>query len=71
MGSHSQGLPDFSMQNIYALEEEVFKKNSRIVHVYYLLEDSIVITIHTIYNIKVNDDGSKKMKSSIYPRGKR
>jgi len=66
---HAQGLPTFPIKNAFDKEEELFTKNVRLVHVNDVPKNANIITSHVIYKVKINDDGSKKMKARIAPHG--
>jgi len=69
MRHQAQGLPDFPLQNAYAIEQKKFTDTVKEIHAKSVPNNSNVITSHVIYKIKANDDGSLKMKARIAPHG--
>ena len=69
MSYQAQGLEFFPLKNAYVKEEEVFKKTVRMVHKSKIPKYANIITSHVIYKVKINDDGSQKMKARIAPHG--
>eukprot|EP00171_Calliarthron_tuberculosum_P001315 IDg1315t1 len=69
LSHHSEGLPTYAIQNAYVNEEQNFMKTVRAVHVTDVPLNANIITSHVIYNVKTNDDNTKKMKARIAPHG--
>ena len=68
MSYQAQGLEFFSLKNAY-VKEEVFKKTVRMVHKSKIPKDANIILSHVIYKVKINDDGSQKLKAHIASHG--
>lgn len=69
MAHQAEGLPRYLLWNAYKDEETTFRKTNRDVMTANIPENSNVITSHVIYKVKLNDDGSFKMKARIAPQG--
>jgi len=69
MAHQAEGLPRYLLWNAYNDEESKFKETVRDVMALDVPENANVITSHVIYKVKLNDDGSFKMKARIAPHG--
>jgi len=65
----TQGLPLCPLNNAFDAEVETFVKTVQHIHVTDVPKDASRITSHVIYKVKINVDGSKKMKARIAPHG--
>lgn len=65
----AQGFEQFPILNAYRVEEEDFKKNVESVKRSCVPPGSNVISSHVIYKVKMNEDGSLKLKALIAPHG--
>ena len=66
---HAQCFEQYPLVNAYKLEEEIFLKTVGPVSNDKILPGSNVISSHTLYKVKQNDDGSLKLKARIAPHG--
>lgn len=66
---HAQGFDQFPLVNAYKAEEETFLKTARPVPKDKIPPSSNIISSHTLYKVKMNDDGSLKLKARIAPHG--
>lgn len=69
MSHQAEGLPRYLLWNAYNDEELKFKETVRDIMSATVPENANVITSHVIYKVKLNDDGSFKMKARIAPHG--
>ena len=65
----AQGFEQYILSAAYKKEEESFLKTVKIIPKESLPQDANIIRSHTLYKIKVSDDGTKKLKSRIAPHG--
>ena len=65
----AQGFDQYPLLNAYKAEEETFLKTVRPVTHDKVPKGSNVISSHTLYKVKQNDDGSLKLKARIAPHG--
>lgn len=64
-----QGFDQYVLFNSYQTEEETFLNTVRPFPHNKVLSDANIISSHTLYKVKMNDDGSLKMKARIAPHG--
>lgn len=65
----AQAFGQFPFVNAYQAEENEFLKNVQIINRQDVPRDANIISSHTIYKIKLNDDSSLKLKARIAPHG--
>ena len=65
----AQGFDQYSLVNAYKAEEETFLKTVRSVTHDKVPKGSNIISSHTLYKVKQNDDGSLKLEARIAPHG--
>ena len=65
----AQGFDQYPLVNAYKAEDETFLKTVRPVTHDNVPKGSNVISSHTLYKVKQNDDGSLKLKARIAPHG--
>lgn len=66
---HAQGFCQAPLIDAYKLEEDSFKQTVREVHRDNIPQHANIISSHTIYKIKINDDQTLKLKARIAPHG--
>lgn len=66
---HAQGFPQYVITNAYEAEELVFKKFVKCVPKSDVPTDANIISSHTVYKLKVQDDESLCLKARIAPHG--
>lgn len=64
---HTQGFPQFILENAYDVEENDFKLTINTVPLCDIPESATIISGHVIYKVKVNDDLTKELKARIPP----
>lgn len=69
MRHHAQAFDQFVIANAYAAEEAEFKKTVEVVNRSSVPKGSNVISSHVIYNVKIQDENSLKLKAHIAPHG--
>lgn len=69
MAHHAQGIPTFPLLNSFEAEEYVFKNTFTVVAIADVPLNANIISSHTIYKVKVNDDGTLRLKARIEPHG--
>ena len=67
----ARGLPQHPVWNAYRDEESKFLRTVRKISMEKIPRNANVITSHVIYKVKVNNDGSLKMKFRTAPQGNR
>lgn len=65
----AQGFDQYSLVNAYAREEETFLKTARPVYQREVPPGANVISSHTLYKLKHNDNNSFRLKARIAPHG--
>lgn len=69
MRHEAQGFSQAAIMSAYQREEDVFLENVKIVRRTTIPTDANIISSHTLYKLKVNDDSSLKLKARIAPHG--
>lgn len=67
--NHGQSFPQYVMYSAYETEEAEFKKHVRCVPIASIPDDTNIISSHTVYKIKIEDDDSLRLKARIAPHG--
>ena len=65
----AQGFDQLLLSNSYKTEEESFMKTFRHVPIQYVPQYGNIISSHTLYKVKRNEDGSLLLKARIAPHG--
>lgn len=65
----AQGFEQFPLINSYKQEEETFLKSAEIIPSHKIPAGANIISSHTLYKVKQEDDGSLIMKARIAPHG--
>ena len=69
--SQAQGLPSFVLDNAYSEQEKKYLEHAKKIHVSKIPKKSNIITSHTLYKVKSNDEGKLYIKARIVPHGNR
>lgn len=69
MKFQAQGFEQFVLSKAYKSEEDVLLKTVEVIPREKVPKNANVIRSHSLYMIKVNDDGSMKLKARIAPYG--
>ena len=67
MRHQAQGFEQFVIANAYAAEEEAFLDTVKVIHRDNMPKRANVVNSHTLYRVKMCDDGSLKLKARIAP----
>ena len=69
MFHHAQGFPQYAIMNSYEAEELEFKKHVKPVLISDIPPDANVISSHTVYKIKMEENNQLRLKARIAPHG--
>ena len=69
--SQAQGLPRFVLHNSYVAQEKSYLDHAKKIHVSKLPKSANIISSHTLYKVKSNDNGQLYIKARIVPHGNR
>lgn len=64
-----QGFPQYILHNNYLSEEDLFKEKVQVARNNKVDKNANIISSHVIYKIKVNNDGTLKLKARRAPHG--